>query len=167
MFLRIYTNFRIFVAIYKQFFYQTKKRQKKTPEYHSDVSAQNRTRTCTTLRLLVPETSASTNSAIWANKLQVQSLRFQVNWFQNNNETYNLKHRTNLCPGQDSNLHIRTDTSPSSWRVYQFHHLGKRSAKVIILENQLLNFKYFIWETPLMVLIASCQSSYKLLTLPP
>lgn len=28
--------------------------------------AQNRTRTCTTLRSLVPETSVSTNSTIWA-----------------------------------------------------------------------------------------------------
>lgn len=30
-----------------------------------------------------------------------------------------------LCPGQDSNLHPVIGTSPSSWRVYQFHHLGK------------------------------------------
>ncbi len=29
-----------------------------------------------------------------------------------------------VCPGQDSNLHTLTSTSPSSWRVYQFHHLG-------------------------------------------
>lgn len=28
------------------------------------------------------------------------------------------------CPEQDSNLHTVTGTSPSSWRVYQFHHLG-------------------------------------------
>jgi hypothetical protein len=28
------------------------------------------------------------------------------------------------CPGQDSNLHTLASTSPSSWRVYQFHHLG-------------------------------------------
>jgi hypothetical protein len=27
-------------------------------------------------------------------------------------------------------LHTRTGTSPSSWRVYQFHHLGKQGAKV-------------------------------------
>ena len=30
-----------------------------------------------------------------------------------------------LCPEQDSNLHTVTGTSPSSWRVYQFHHLGE------------------------------------------
>ncbi len=29
-----------------------------------------------------------------------------------------------VCPGQDSNLHTLASTSPSSWRVYQFHHLG-------------------------------------------
>jgi hypothetical protein len=28
------------------------------------------------------------------------------------------------CPEQDSNLHTVAGTSPSSWRVYQFHHLG-------------------------------------------
>lgn len=29
-----------------------------------------------------------------------------------------------MCPEQDSNLHDLKVTSPSSWRVYQFHHLG-------------------------------------------
>ncbi len=29
-----------------------------------------------------------------------------------------------LCPGQDSNLHAFDGASPSSWYVYQFHHLG-------------------------------------------
>jgi hypothetical protein len=33
------------------------------------------------------------------------------------------------CPEQDSNLHTVTGTSPSSWRVYQFHHLGGIKAK--------------------------------------
>ena len=28
------------------------------------------------------------------------------------------------CPEQDSNLHTREGASPSSWCVYQFHHLG-------------------------------------------
>ncbi len=28
------------------------------------------------------------------------------------------------CRGEDSNLHILADTSPSSWRVYQFRHHG-------------------------------------------
>ncbi len=34
-----------------------------------------------------------------------------------------------LCPEQDSNLHTVTGTSPSSWRVYQFHHLGVNKIK--------------------------------------
>ena len=28
------------------------------------------------------------------------------------------------CPGQDLNLHDYKVTTPSRWRVYQFHHLG-------------------------------------------
>jgi hypothetical protein len=32
-------------------------------------------------------------------------------------------------------LHILKDTSPSSWRVYQFHHLGKAGAKIILFRN--------------------------------
>jgi hypothetical protein len=30
-----------------------------------------------------------------------------------------------LCPGQDLNLHTLAGASPSSWCVYQFHHLGE------------------------------------------
>ena len=33
--------------------------------------ARDRARTCTSLRTLVPETSASTNSATWANAVQI------------------------------------------------------------------------------------------------
>lgn len=29
------------------------------------------------------------------------------------------------CPGLDSNQHSLSATTPSKWRVYQFHHLGK------------------------------------------
>jgi hypothetical protein len=36
------------------------------------------------------------------------------------------------CPGQDSNLHTFNGASPSSWCVYQFHHLGFYSAKLKI-----------------------------------
>ena len=32
-----------------------------------------------------------------------------------------------LCPEQDSNLHAFDGASPSSWCVYQFHHLGINS----------------------------------------
>ena len=28
-----------------------------------------------------------------------------------------------LCAREDSNLHTRKSTSPSSWRVYRFHHV--------------------------------------------
>ncbi len=35
------------------------------------------------------------------------------------------------CPGQESNLHAGTGTTPSKWRVYQFHHLGPKSAAKI------------------------------------
>ena len=35
-----------------------------------------------------------------------------------------VKEGKSWCPGQDSNLHVLANTSPSSWRVYQFRHLG-------------------------------------------
>ena len=35
-----------------------------------------------------------------------------------------------MCPEQDSNLHANTRTTPSRWRVYQFHHLGIVQTKV-------------------------------------
>jgi len=69
-------------------------------------SAQEKTRTFTSVRSLHPECSASTNSATWA-------------------KTPFKKQ----CPGQDSNLHTVTGASPSSWCVYQFHHLGKKWCK--------------------------------------
>ena len=28
------------------------------------------------------------------------------------------------CPRLDSNQHVLTNTTPSRWRVYQFHHVG-------------------------------------------
>ena len=37
------------------------------------------------------------------------------------------------CPEQDSNLHTLASTSPSSWRVYQFHHLGNISFENVVL----------------------------------
>ena len=75
--------------------------------------AQNRSRTCTPLRELVPETSASTNFAIWANQvIKTLTKRFFVK----------------MCPEQESNLHDRKVTWPSTMRVYQFRHLGIKSA---------------------------------------
>ena len=47
------------------------------------------------------------------------------------------KRKDNLpfwCPGRDSNSHGLAPTTPSKWRVYQFHHLGNSliaSAKVV------------------------------------
>ena len=37
------------------------------------------------------------------------------------------------CPEQDSNLHTETGTTPSKWRVYQFHHLGETANIVAFL----------------------------------
>ena len=49
------------------------------------------------------------------------------------------KRKDNLpfwCPGRDSNSHGLAPTTPSKWRVYQFHHLGNSliaSAKVVTI----------------------------------
>ena len=29
-----------------------------------------------------------------------------------------------MCPRLDSNQHVLANTTPSRWRVYQFHHVG-------------------------------------------
>ena len=42
----------------------------------------------------------------------------------------------NLCPEQESNLHLQKETWPSTMRVYQFRHLGVRAD-----ESGKLNFK--------------------------
>ena len=43
-----------------------------------------------------------------------------------------------VCPGQDSNLHTLASTSPSSWRVYQFHHLGGFGSGLSVQGSMLL-----------------------------
>ena len=50
----------------------------------STISAQNRTRTCTAVRPLVPETSVSTNFTIWAKtmeKIKDKSTKIKINSF--------------------------------------------------------------------------------------
>ena len=36
-----------------------------------------------------------------------------------------------LCPVLDSNQHILSNSTPSRWRVYQFHQLGNFTANII------------------------------------
>ena len=81
--------------------------------------AQERTRTFTTMRSLVPETSASTNSATWAIFNELLKLSIQKNKIDNFQ-----------CPGQESNLHSLAGTWPSTMRVYHFRHLGNRGVCV-------------------------------------
>lgn len=47
-----------------------------------------------------------------------------------------------MYPRQDLNLHVETDTTPSKWRVYQFHHSGFASAKLRI-SFELTNYLAF------------------------
>ena len=68
------------------------------------------------LSIYAPETYASTNSAIGA---------------------------LVMCPGQESNLHAVIGTTPSKWRVYQFHHLGLKSAAKIQLFSFIQAFSEF------------------------
>lgn len=35
-----------------------------------------------------------------------------------------MTYRVLKCPGQDSNLHVLSNTTTSKWLVYQFQHLG-------------------------------------------
>ena len=52
-----------------QLFFLKMYKKKKTPQNHSikrSICTQNRTRTCTAVRPLVPETSVSTDSTTWA-----------------------------------------------------------------------------------------------------
>ncbi len=36
-----------------------------------------------------------------------------------------------LCPVLDSNQHILSNSTPSRWRVYQFHQLGNFTANIM------------------------------------
>ena len=42
-------------------------------------------------------------------------------WYKTKKRKVNLPFQ---CPGRDSNSHGLAPTTPSKWRVYQFHHLG-------------------------------------------
>lgn len=41
------------------------------------------------------------------------------------------------CPRQDLNLHNLSVTTPSKWRVYQFHHMGKSRVQKYIQFTEL------------------------------
>ena len=67
-----------------------------------------------------------------------------------------------LCPGQDLNLHVLANTSPSSWRVYRFHHLGSiASAKVNLFNYLQKKYFYFFDESSMFVQTESNQTLLK------
>ncbi len=83
-----------------------------------------------------------------------------------------------VCPGQDSNLHTLASTSPSSWRVYQFHHLGvvggaqnrtrTCTSLLTLVPETSASTNFAIWATcriterlaPLFILQCGCKNNY-------
>src|SRR5262249_1888434 len=50
--------------------------------------------------------------------------------------------RLSWCPGLDSNQHPIAGTRPSTWRVYQFHHLGRRAPEFIGARSRRFNYGF-------------------------
>src|SRR5690606_22824746 len=106
-------------------------------------SAQNRTRTCTSLRTLPPQSSASTNSAIWAKRGQRYTIsQAEKNFFKS----------FTVCRGQESSTGYSLDPEQGIMKqrgtgpLSPFHiHIINRTIPYPKPESSKMIFTYIIF----------------------